>query len=48
MGPDDNSYWADGNNYAFGHALLDITGAAQTQPYITPEGNIVLFKWRDI
>ena len=40
-GPDDRGYWSDGR-ISFGHALLDITGAAQTQPYITPEGNIVM------
>lgn len=40
-GPDAKGYWAD-SRISFGHALLDITGAAQTQPYITPEGNILM------
>ena len=41
-GPDGMSFWED-DTFAFGHALLDITGAQQTQPYITPAGNILLF-----
>ena len=41
-GPDGCHYWADGS-MAFGHALLDITGNAQLQPFITPKGNILLF-----
>ena len=41
-GPDAKQYWAD-NSYAFGHALLDITGSGQTQPYITENNNILLF-----
>jgi len=41
-GPDGMSFWED-DTFAFGHALLDITGAKQTQPYITPQGNVLLF-----
>lgn len=41
-GPDASTYWSD-KTFKFGHALLDITGARQTQPVITPQGNILLF-----
>jgi len=41
-GPDASTYWSD-ETFKFGHALLDITGAGQTQPVITPQGNILLF-----
>ena len=41
-GPDGMSFWED-DTFAFGHALLDITGAKQPQPYITPQGNVLLF-----
>ena len=41
-GPDALSFWND-KRFGFGHALLDITGAKQTQPVITPDGNILLF-----
>lgn len=41
-GPDALSFWND-KKFGFGHALLDITGANQTQPITTPDGNILLF-----
>ncbi len=41
-GPDASTFWSD-DTFKFGHALLDITGARQTQPVITPKGNILLF-----
>ena len=41
-GPDALSFWKD-DKFGFGHALLDITGAKQTQPVTTPNGNILLF-----
>ena len=41
-GPDALSFWAD-ETFGFGHALLDITGANQTQPVITPNGNLFFF-----
>lgn len=41
-GPDASTFWSD-DTFKLGHALLDITGARQTQPVITPKGNILLF-----
>ena len=41
-GPDALSFWSD-DKIALGHALLDITGSKQTQPVITPKGNVLLF-----
>lgn len=41
-GPDGMSFMEDGD-LAFGHALLDITGAKQTQPIKTAKGNILMF-----
>jgi asparagine synthase (glutamine-hydrolysing) len=41
-GPDGNRYWQN-SDFAFGHALLDINGKTQYQPYRTKKGNIVLF-----
>ena len=41
-GPDALEFWSD-EKFSFGHALLDINGERQIQPYITPKGNVLLF-----
>ena len=41
-GPDALEFWSD-EKFSFGHALLDINGERQLQPYITPKGNVLLF-----
>jgi len=41
-GPDALGFWSD-EKLSFAHALLDINGERQIQPYITPKGNILLF-----
>ena len=41
-GPDALEFWSD-EKLSFGHALLDINGERQIQPYVTPKGNILLF-----
>ena len=41
-GPDGFRIWKD-DTVAIAHALLDISGARQFQPYVTPAGNILAF-----
>ena len=41
-GPDAQHFWSDGN-ISMGHALLDISGETQLQPYKTKRGNILVF-----
>ena len=41
-GPDLMSFWAD-DKISMGHALLDISGEKQKQPYKTKKGEIIVF-----
>ena len=41
-GPDAQQFWSDGN-VSMGHALLDISGETQLQPYKTKRGNVLVF-----
>jgi len=41
-GPDGMDFWSD-NTLTLGHALLDISGQKQKQPYKTRKGHILVF-----